>query len=596
MVKPIYKLCLPLFAVLSLFTIFNSASPAREKDILKFETGDTLEEIRYKIAYNGYSFEVGENWVTRLSPEERDRLLSRHYPLNPRRRNAHDDIGPLVKHLGKKLPSSFDWRNYNGHSYIGPIQNQANCGACYAFGAAAAAEGTYNWAMGLYDGSRADFSEAFIAFCLSDHYSAHFDGCDGADYDYYELQALLDYGICSAATYPYTDHEEPCPFGAYPALTKFQSWYRIPCGDIDAIKTAIMTYGVVDAAINAGPAFDSYSGGPFDDTQNNCFYSPCYYIPTNHAISLVGWDDNPPEGGGGVWILRNSWGTSWGESGYMRCRFTAMRVACEVCYLVHSSTPTPSTYRVLAGGDYNGDNHADIAVFRPSTGLWSIRGVSNSYFGNSSDIPVPGDYNGNGTTNIAIFRPSTGLWSINGADNSYFGDSSDIPVPGDYNGNGTTQVGIFRSSNGLWAVKGLSKYYFGDSSDIPVPGDYNGNGTTNICIFRESSGLWASPSFGYVYLGTTGDIPVPGDYNGYIPGSDPENWEAAIFRPSTGLWSISGGAKYYFGNSSDKPVPGDYNGNGTTNICIFRDSTGLWSVRNWTRVYHGASDDIPVTR
>jgi len=54
--------------------------------------------------------------------------------------------------------------------------------------AAAAAEGTYNWANGKYDANRADFSEAFIAFCLRDNYSV-FDGCDGADYDYDELTA-----------------------------------------------------------------------------------------------------------------------------------------------------------------------------------------------------------------------------------------------------------------------------------------------------------------------------------------------------------------------------------------------------------------------
>ncbi|MEA2014707.1 MAG: C1 family peptidase, partial [Thermodesulfobacteriota bacterium] len=340
MTKSIVKVCLALSAALLLFTILSPYSPARTEKILKFESGDTLEEIRYKIAHNGYNFTVGENWVTRLSPEERDRLLNRHYPLSPRRRNAHDEIGPLVKHLGKKLPSSLDWRNYNGHAYIGPIQNQGSCGSCYAFGAAAAAEGTYNWATGKYDGNRADLSEAFIAFCLSDHYSG-FDGCNGANYDYEELQALVDYGICTEAQYPYTDYEQACPLSPYPPLTQFQSWHRIPCNDIDAIKTAIMTYGVVDAAVQAGSAWLGYSGGIYQDSNTSCYEDPCYYTPTNHAISLVGWDDNPPEGGGGVWILRNSHGTSFGESGYMRIRYTSAYVSCEACYMVFSAPPPP---------------------------------------------------------------------------------------------------------------------------------------------------------------------------------------------------------------------------------------------------------------
>ena len=47
----------------------------------------------------------------------------------------------------KALPASFDWRSYNGHSYIGTPRNQGGCGSCYSFGAAAAAEGSYNWKL-----------------------------------------------------------------------------------------------------------------------------------------------------------------------------------------------------------------------------------------------------------------------------------------------------------------------------------------------------------------------------------------------------------------------------------------------------------------
>lgn len=340
----------------------------------------------------------------------------------PRRGGEGDDIGPLGGILGAvELPSSFDWRSYNGHSYIGPIRDQGNCGSCYAFAAAAAAEGTYNWTNGLYDDNRVDFSEAFIAFCLSNHYSSHFDGCDGADYDYYELEALTQYGICNETDFPYTDHDQSCPLSPYPALKKFQSWYRIPCNDIAAIKTAIMTYGVVDTAVYVGTAFEGYSGGIYQDSNTNCTGSPCYYTTTNHAISLVGWNDN---NGDGYWILRNSWGTSWGESGYMRIKYTCAYVSCEAAYLVYGTVqptpppaptpvpgPTPPTY---IPGDYNGDGKADIAVFRPSTGLWAVKGVTRAYFGGSGDTPVVGDYNGDNRSDIAIFRPSSGLWAVRG--------------------------------------------------------------------------------------------------------------------------------------------------------------------------------------
>jgi C1A family cysteine protease len=270
-----------------------------------------------------------------MPAQEKRKFFSRRAPLFPRATTTYDGIGPLVKHLGERqLPSSFDWRDYNGHSYIGPIRDQGSCGACYAFGACAAAEGAYNWANGKYDGNCADFSEAFVAFCLSDHYSG-FDGCTGSDYDYQELTGLVNYGVCNDSVYPYTDHKQACKASSWGAPhTTFQSWHRVGCNDIDAIKTAMMTYGVIDAAVHAEGAFSAYSGGIYQDAKTSCSSNPCYYTETDHIIALVGWNDN---GGNGYWILRNSWGTGWGESGYMRVKYTSARVACETAYLVYQS-------------------------------------------------------------------------------------------------------------------------------------------------------------------------------------------------------------------------------------------------------------------
>jgi C1A family cysteine protease len=331
-----------VFVVLFQFLLFYSAnSNAENNDILNFEPDDTLEEIKAKIKHNGYQFTVSHNWVFDMPASNKRKFLSRKAPLFTSAVSAYDDIGPLMKHLGERqLPSSFDWRNYNGRSYIGPIRDQGNCGACYAFGACAAAEGAYNLANGKYDGNCANFSEAFVAFCLSDYYSG-FDGCSGSDYDYQELTGLVKYGVCNESVYPYTDHEQACQSSAWGApRTTIQSWHRIGCNNIEAIKTAIMTYGVIDAAVYVGSAFQAYSGGIYQDANTTCNSYPCYYSPTNHSIALVGWNDN---GGSGYWILRNSWGTSWGENGYMRIKYTSARVACEACYLVMSSVPPTTT-------------------------------------------------------------------------------------------------------------------------------------------------------------------------------------------------------------------------------------------------------------
>jgi len=240
--------------------------------------------------------------------------------------------------------------------------------------------------------------------------------------------------------------------------------------------------------------------------------------------------------------------------------------------------------------DYNGDGTSDIGIFRESSGLWAIRGVTRFYFGDPTDKPVPGDYDGNGTTDPGVFRKSSGLWAIRGITRAYFGGTADRPRPGDYNGDGTTEPGIFRESSGLWAIRGITRVYFGSDGDTPVPGWYGGGMTDEIGLFRPASGLWAVRGVTRTYFGGNGDTPKSANYNG--DGA----WDIGIFRPASGLWAIRGVSRTYFGASSDQPVPADYRGTGADEMGIFRSSSGLWAVRGITRIYFGGSNDTPVVR
>ncbi len=84
---------------------------------------------------------------------------------------------------------------------------------------------------------------------------------------------------------------------------------------------------------------------------------------------------------------------------------------------------------LVSAADFSGDGTNDIGIFRPSSGLWAIRGVTRAYFGTSGDTPMPGDYNGDGTVDIAIFRPNSGLWAVRNLTRVYFGGSDDLPLP-----------------------------------------------------------------------------------------------------------------------------------------------------------------------
>ena len=95
------------------------------------------------------------------------------------------------------------------------------------------------------------------------------------------------------------------------------------------------------------------------------------------------------------------------------------------------------------------------------------KGRGECWYGNP-DTPVAGDYSGNGSDQPAIYRASSGLWAVRGVTQIYFGGGSDTPVPSDFTGTGRTEVGIYSSVSGLWAVQGVTRTYFGCSSDIPV--------------------------------------------------------------------------------------------------------------------------------
>lgn len=239
------------------------------------------------------------------------------------------------------FPSSFDWKSYNGHSYIGPIRDQGNnCGSCYAFATVASAEGIFNYDWGLYDGNRIELSESFIMWCLGslNEYHSYFGGCDGATYHRKDVEALTRQGVCLRSLFPYQTSQPDSCYHWNDTKVKFSGWYRIHCNDIVSMKDAIMKYGIIRASVYTDRRFRNYSHGVYKNNDTVCNGNPCEHSLVNHAVAIVGWGTD--EDDGEYWIIRNSWGTGWGEDGYMKISMRSAKIACNVAVLI----PEPATY------------------------------------------------------------------------------------------------------------------------------------------------------------------------------------------------------------------------------------------------------------
>ena len=264
-----------------------------------------------------------------------------------------------------------------------------------------------------------------------------------------------------------------------------------------------------------------------------------------------------------------------------------------------TGTPTATPSASHASFDYDGDNRADISIYRPSAGAWyiqgSLAGLSGVTFGIPTDRITPADYDGDGKTDVAVYRPETGIWYIlNSSDGTVtynvFGIAEDLPAPADYDGDGRADVSVFRPSTGTWYRQNSrdGSFYaiqFGAAGDVPTVGDFDGDGESDVAIFRPSVGAWyeLNSSTGNVsgeQFGFGTDVIAPADYDG------DGKTDLAVFRPSNGFWYVrnSNGQPVYtafpFGLSEDIPAAGDFDGDGRADLSVFRPSDGTWYRMN----------------
>lgn len=196
------------------------------------------------------------------------------------------------------LPWEVDWRNKGA---VTPVKNQGDCGSCWAFTTVAAVEGINQ----IVTGKLESLSEQELMDCDStfDH------GCGGGLMDFAFAYIMGNQGIHTDEDYPYLMEEGYCK-GKQPGskVVTISGFEDVPeNSEVSLLKA--LAHQPVSVGIAAGSKdFQFYKGGVFEGTCGT---------ELDHALTAVGYGSSD---GHDYIIMKNSWGTSWGEHGYLRIK------------------------------------------------------------------------------------------------------------------------------------------------------------------------------------------------------------------------------------------------------------------------------------
>lgn len=195
----------------------------------------------------------------------------------------------------KAVPDSIDWREKGA---VTEVKDQGSCGACWAFSSTGAMEGINQ----IKTGSLVSLSEQELCDCDRTYNT----GCNGGLMDYAYQWVIQNHGIDSEDDYPFKARDGTCIKSKKNRhVVTIDGYTDVPPHNEDLIRQAVAIQPVSVGICGSERTFQLYSKGIFS--------GPCS-TSLDHAVLIVGYGS---ENGVDYWILKNSWGTSWGMNGYM---------------------------------------------------------------------------------------------------------------------------------------------------------------------------------------------------------------------------------------------------------------------------------------
>lgn len=266
--------------------------------IAKHNTKYHANEVPYKLSLNKYADMLHSEFVRTLNGFNRSAPMSANSVYKSF--NKKTEPVTFIAPANVDVPKSVDWREQGA---VTPIKDQGHCGSCWSFSATGALEGQHF----RKTGKLVSLSEQNLVDCSGAYGN---NGCNGGLMDNAFSYIKDNGGIDTEQSYPYEGIDDTCHFLKQNVGATDKGFVDIPEGDEEAMKKALATIGPISVAIDAShESFQFYSEGIYYEPQ-------CDSQQLDHGVLAVGYgtDDN----GNDYWIVKNSWGTSWGDQGYIK--------------------------------------------------------------------------------------------------------------------------------------------------------------------------------------------------------------------------------------------------------------------------------------